>query len=432
MSNSDILIKNGRVVDPANGRDGAFDVLITGGRITKVEKGITKKSAVVIDASGMIVTPGLIDMHVHLREPGREDIETVRSGTRTAAAGGITSVCAMPNTMPPIDTGQMVRHLAGIIKKDAAANVYIVGAVTRHREGREIVDIGSIKREGAIALSDDGNSVQDASVMSAALEKARDQAMLIISHCEDTAISKNGVVNEGIIATKLGLRSIPKRSEYEFVKRDIELAKKANARIHIAHVSCKESVEIIRAAKKDGVAVTAETAPHYFTLYDEYCSKYDTRTKMNPPLRSTDDVKAVIRGLADGTIDAIASDHAPHGKHEKEIEFEFAAFGIIGLETLLPLSISQLIDHEVVTWSRLVELVAANPAKILGRVKKGSLSVGSDADITVIDPHCPWEYLKEDIVSQSKNSPFIDWQMSARARDVIVGGKIVLRNSALV
>ena len=422
-----MIIRHGLVIDPANDREGVFDILIKNGRIEKVSKDIKDRSERSLDASGKIVVPGLIDMHVHLREPGREDMETVASGTRAAVAGGITSLCAMPNTYPPIDSLKTVKLVKDIIKKNAVANVFIVGAVTDQRRGERLADARGIKKEGVIALTDDGNSVQNASVMLDAIKKAKENGLFLMSHCEDKAISKNGVVNEGIVATKLGLRGVPKRAEYEFVERDIRLAEKAKSDIHISHVSCKESVDIIRKAKKRGANVTAETAPHYFSLCDSCCETYDTRTKINPPLRSKEDVEAIKEGLKDGTIDAIATDHAPHGKHEKEIEFENAAFGIIGLETSLALAIINLLNGKVISWKRLVELMSAGPARILSLKNKGSLSPGKDADIAVIDPQMEWVYAKDSIISKSKNSPFIDWRFKGRVTDTIIGGRVVFQ-----
>jgi len=445
MSTS-ILIKQGRVIDPANKLDGVFDVLIENGRISRVAKNIEKKTKVIIDAKGKIVAPGLIDMHVHLREPGREDIETVASGTRAAARGGMTSVLAMPNTYPSMDSEKNVKHLNGIIKKDALINVFVAGAITKERAGKALVDMKAMKQALVVALSDDGNAIRDEEMMLSALKVAKKNNILLISHAEDVSISKKGVMNEGVTATKLGLRGIPKNAEYEFVKRDIALAEKAGAKIHIAHVSAKESVEAIRKAKKKGIKVTAETAPHYFSLDETACETYDTRTKMNPPLRSHEDVLAVKEGLADGTIDALATDHAPHGKHEKEVEFDSAAFGIIGLETALPLSIMNLvegrpkeapsseienIDREgkKISWVRLIELMSANPARILGLKTKGNLAKGSDADITIIDPEKEWVYKREDILSKSKNSPFIGQTLKGLASAVIVGGKVLKGNA---
>ena len=422
-----MIIKNGYIIDPANKRVGVFDIRIKDGKIAEISEKIDEAKEKIIDAKDKIVTPGLIDMHVHLREPGREDMETVKSGTRSAISGGMTGVCAMPNTEPAIDNVQIVKRLDAIIKNEAKTNVFITGAITKGRRGQELVDIEKMKKIGVVALSDDGNSVQDEALMLKALKEAKANDMLIISHCEDKTLSKSGVINQGLMATKLGLRGIPKKAEYEFVKRDIELAKKAKAKIHIAHVSCKESVDIIRKAKKEGVAATAETAPHYFSLEDTACETYDTRTKMNPPLRSADDVDAIKQGLGDGTIDAIASDHAPHGKHDKEVEFDIAAFGIIGLETSLGLAALNLVEAGIISWGKLVELMSLNPAKILGLKGKGALSVGCDGDITIIDPKKRWVYKREDIESKSSNSPFINKALIASVTDVIVGGKVAMK-----
>ncbi len=418
-----MIITNGRIIDPANKRDEISDILIKGSKIERVAKNIKAGKEETIDAKGKIVIPGIIDMHVHLREPGREDNETVLSGTKAAIAGGITSVCAMPNTYPIMDSIKTLNALNNIIKRDSSTNTYIISAITEERKGQKLVDIKGMKSKGIVAISDDGGSVQDNKIMQKALKKAREEDVLVISHCEDKTLSGKGVVNEGIVATKLGLRPISRKSEYAFVERDIDLAKKYKARLHIAHVSCKESVDIIRKAKKNGVNVTAEATPHHFNLTDTCCETYDTRTKMSPPLRSKSDVDAIKEALKDGTIDIIASDHAPHGKHEKEIVFERAAFGIIGLETSLALSIMALVDTKKISWNRLVELISLNPARILNLKKKGRLSPGCDADITIIDPNKRWTYKKETIVSKSKNSPFIDWQFKGKAVAAIVGGK---------
>jgi len=419
------LIKNGRVIDPANKRDGIFDILIENGKISKVAKDIKTTAKNIIDARDKIVTPGLIDMHVHLREPGREDIETVASGTAAAARGGITSILSMPNTYPAMDSRESIRALKKIIKKDSKVNVFISGAITKERAGEKMVDMKAMKKEEVLALTDDGNPVEKGDVMFSALKKAGENNLLLISHCEDKNLSKEGVVNEGITATKLGLRGIPRSAEYEFVKRDIELSKKAKAKLHIAHVSCRESVEAVEKAKKQGLKVTTEVTPHHFSLDENVCMNYDTRTKMNPPLRSAEDILVIKKALKNGTIDAIASDHAPHGKHEKEIEFENAAFGIIGLETSLALAIANLVDKKIITWTKLVELMSAAPAKILGLNKKGALSPGYDADITIIDPETEWVYTRNTIRSKSKNSPFINRRFKGKAVCTIVCGKIV-------
>lgn len=421
---NDYLIKNGRVIDPANNIDGVLDVLISGGKVEKPGKDLGGK-AEVIDAKGMIVAPGLVDMHAHLREPGREDEETVLTGTLAAIKGGFTSLACMPNTEPPLDNPAIIKSLKDIIRKDAAANVFIIGSITESRAGKRATDFHKMKKGGAVAVSDDGSSVDDEAVMSSALEQSKEEDLLIIAHCEDRKISENGVMNHGFTATKLGLKGIPSASEYERVKRDAELAKKASARIHIAHVSTKESVDIIRRAKKEGVKITSETAPHYFTLAEECCAAYDTDTKMNPPLRSGEDIEELKRGLKDGTIDVIATDHAPHTDSEKDVEFAFAPFGIIGLETALSLSIMELVEKGVLSWPELILKMSVNPSNILG-IGRGSLKRGSIADIVIIDPGIEYIYKKDSVVSRSKNSPFIDWTLKGRASKVFVGGRLVL------
>lgn len=424
------LIRNGRVISPADKIDGEFDILISDGKIEKIGKGLDEKCGKTIDAKGKIVVPGLVDMHAHLREPGREDKETVASGTRAAVRGAFTTVACMPNTEPTIDSSEAVSLLKNIIKKDALCNVAIVGAITVLRAGKEMTDFAGMKRSGAIAVSDDGSSVEDKKLMCGALKSAKINDMLLIEHCEDTKLSALGVVNKGFISTKMGLRGIAGASEYEMIKRDIELAEKCAARIHIAHVSCKESVEIIRKAKRTGVKVTAETAPHYFALTEECCQTYDTHTKMNPPLRTKEDLEAVKKGLADGTIDAIATDHAPHTDSEKDVEFDFAPFGIIGLETALSLAITELVEKKVLSWSELIEKMSFNPAKILG-LKAGGLKKGAPADIAVIDPQKEYIYKKDSIESKSRNSPFIGWRLKGKVTDVFVGGDLVMENEVI-
>lgn len=417
------LIKNARVIDPANKLDDICDILISDGKIEKVGKDITDK-AEIIDAKGLIAAPGLVDMHTHLREPGREDEETVLTGTGAAVSGGFTSVACMPNTDPALDNPAIIKTLKDIIKADAKANVFIVGTITEGRAGKRPTDFHKMKKEGVVAVSDDGSSVEDDKVIQEALEQSKEEGLLIIEHCEDSKISGGGVMNQGFIATKLGLKGIPKRSEYERVKRNVDLAKNTKAKIHIAHVSTKESVEIIRKAKKDGVSVTAETAPHYFSLTEECCATYDSNTKMNPPLRSKEDVEAIKAGLKDGTIDAIATDHAPHTDSEKDVEFAFAPFGIIGLETALSLSIMELVDKKVLSWPELITRMSVKPAAILG-IDRGNLKNGSAADIVLIDPDKEYTYTKDSIESKSKNSPFINWILKGKAVKVFVNGKPV-------
>jgi dihydroorotase len=330
----------------------------------------------------------------------------------------------MPNTTPAIDVVEVVEDLVGIIKKDALINVFICAAITRGREGKELTDFVKLKKAGAVAISDDGASVEDDGLMQSAFKLAKKSGINVICHSEDKSLSAGGVVNAGFTATRLGLRGVSKESEYKRVARDIELAHKAGIAVHIAHISCKETVEIIREAKNKGIKVTCETAPHYFSLSDEAVLAYDTNMKINPPLRSKDDVEAIKQGLKDGTIDAIASDHAPHTENEKEIEFDRAEFGVVGLETELAVSITELIEAEVCSWSKLVEKLSLNPAKILG-IDKGTLSVGADADIVVISPEEEWVVRKNELVSKSKNSPFIGRTLKGRVDCTVCKGKVV-------
>lgn len=424
------LIKNGRVVDPSGNIDEVRDILISGGKIEDSGKNLSGK-AEIIDAKGKIVAPGFVDMHVHLREPGREDKETVKTGTRAAIRGGFASVVCMPNTEPAIDNAAAVKNLKSIIKKDALCGVFITGAITVGRKGRELTKFGEMRREGVVAVSDDGNSVGDEGLMLAALKLCKKESLILIDHCEDKEISASGVMNKGFMSTKMGLKGIPRTAEYERVKRDIALAAKAGAKIHIAHVSCRESVDIIRKAKKEGVAVTAETAPHYFALTEECCVTYDTNTKMNPPLRAKEDVEAIKKALADGTIDVIATDHAPHTDSEKDVEFDIAPFGIIGLETALSLAVSELIDTKILSWSELIRKISLNPSSILN-IEKGSLAKGRDADIVIIDPDKAYVYKKDSVESKSKNSPFIGWSLKAKPSFMMIGGSLLMKDESIM
>lgn len=424
------LIKNGHVVDPANKIDGVMDILIFGGKIERIEKDISAQKGEIIDAKNCIVAPGLVDMHTHLREPGREDEETVLTGTRAAVKGGFTTVACMSNTEPPLDNPAIIKTLKEIIAHDALCNVSIVGCATEGRVGKRPTDFHKMKKEGVAAVSDDGSCVEDEKVMTEAMQQSKEEGLLIIEHCEDKKISGSGVMNQSFTSTKLGLRGIKRESEYELVKRDIELAKKLSARIHIAHVSTKESVGLIRKAKNAGVKVTAETAPHYFSLTEECCATYDTNTKMNPPLRSKEDVEGIKEGLKDGSIDVIATDHAPHTDSEKDVEFDFAPFGIIGLETALSLSIMELVEKNIISWVGLITKMSVNPAKILG-IKGGSLKKGTIADIVIIDPNKEYTYTKDSIESKSSNSPFINWILKGKAASVFVGGRLVMKDLKL-
>ena len=421
-----LLIKNGLVIDPANKIEEVMDILVSGTKISKVAKGINVSSDTVIDAKDKIVMPGIVDMHVHLREPGREDKETVATGTKAAAKGGVTSVLAMPNTLPVIDCAKNVDRLKDIVKNTAAIDVFIAGAITVARSGKKLCEISALKNSGAVAISDDGSSVDSVEIMSEALAKAKKEKLLVICHCEDRSLSGRGVVNKGFTSTRLGLRGISNESEYKRVERDIKLAEKSDAPIHIAHVSCKESVEVIARAKKKGIKVTAETAPHYFALNEDAVLDYHTNMKINPPLRGKDDVEAIKDGLKKGTIDVIASDHAPHTENEKEIEFEHAASGTIGLETTLSVSVTELIEAGLMSWSDLAKKMSYNPARILG-IDKGTLGVGCDADIVIFSPEKEWVVKKKNFVSKSKNSAFIGKKLKGVVEYTIHKGEVVYK-----
>ena len=419
-----MLIKNGRVLDPANNIDDSLDIFIEGNIIKKVAKGIkAEASAKVIDAKGKIVAPGLIDIHTHLREPGFEYKETIRTGTMAAAAGGFTAICCMPNTNPINDNRAVTEFILSKSAKEGIVNVLPIGAITKGSQGKALAEISDMVNAGCVAISDDGKGVMDAEVMRRGLEYTKAFDIPVIAHCEDANLSSGGVMNEGFASTTLGLRGIPKAAEEVMVVRDIALAELTGARLHIAHVSSAGSVESIRTAKKRGVKVTCETCPHYFTLTEDAVIGYNTNAKVNPPLRTKEDVKAIKEGLKDGTIDIIASDHAPHAVHEKEIEFDYASFGMIGLETSLPL-ILNLVREGVLTLKDAIAKATINPARLL-KLKKGTLSEGADADITIIDPESEWVVDVNNLKSKSKNTAFAGMKMKGRAVMTIVGGKIV-------
>lgn len=412
-------IANGRIIDPVNNIDRIGDLLVRDGVIAEPDQPVPADTPV-IDAGGCWVVPGLIDMHVHLREPGEEYKEDILSGAKAAASGGFTAVACMPNTKPVNDNAAitaMIRAKAA----EAAVRVYPVGAISLGSEGHQLAEYGEMKAAGAVAVSDDGRPVRDSQLMRRALEYASNFDLPVISHSEESTLS-TGVMNEGPVSTQLGLKGIPTAAESIMVYREIALAEFTGTRVHIAHVSTAMSVELIRAAKARGVRVTAETAPHYFTLTDEAVIDYDTNTKMNPPLRSAADREAIRAALADGTLDAIATDHAPHSILEKELEFDTAANGIIGLETSLPLGLA-LVREKVVEAARLIELMSVNPARILG-VPGGSLSPGMAADLTLIDPQRAFVYTADQVVSKSRNTPFLGWKLQGRAVMTMVGGNI--------
>jgi dihydroorotase len=423
----DLLIKGGRVIDPAQQIDEKLDIRIENGKIKELGKKLAAgKSVEVIDATGLIVTPGLIDMHVHLRDPGQEYKEDIVSGTRAAAAGGFTSVACMPNTNPVNDNKAVTSYIITKAKAEGLVNVFPVGCITQGSKGEKLAEMGDLKEAGCVAVSDDGRPLTDPELMRRALEYAKGMEITLISHSEDLGLSGDGLMNDGFTATELGLKGIPWVAEDAATARDVYLAEFSNSPIHIAHVSTKGAVQIIRDAKARGVKVTCETAPHYFTLTEDAVRGYDTNAKMNPPLRTSDDVAAIKAGLADGTIDAIATDHAPHHSDEKDVEFALASNGIIGLETALSLSLT-LVHDKVLDLSTLVGKLSANPARILG-LNRGILEPGAIADITIIAPDREWTVEKATIASKSKNSPFIGGTMKGQAVYTIVGGKIVHTN----
>ena len=433
MSKS-ILIKSGRVVDPSQNVDSEMDLLIESGKISKAQKTISTKAQVTIPASGKIVLPGLVDIHTHLRDPGRPDKETIASGTRAAALGGFTTVACMPNTDPPIDTEAVVEYVLSKAKLEGVVNVLPIACITKGREGKQLTEMGTLLELGAVAFSDDGSPVVDTSAMRRAMEYANQFGAVIISHCEDLDLSSGGMMNEGATSTRVGLRGIHPLAEEIMVARDIMLAsafcRKGGARLHIAHVSTARSVELIKRAKNDGMAVTCETAPHYFTLTDSAVEGYNTNAKVNPPLRTESDVAAIISGLKDGTIDAIATDHAPHTIEEKRVEFDRAASGMIGLETALPLVLTELVRTKTLTLRQAVDKMTSSPSRALN-LRKGTLKPGSDADVIIVDPENEYTYDVSKSASMSRNSPFNGWKLRGSVEVTIVGGEIVVKAGKL-
>jgi dihydroorotase len=421
-----ILLKNGRIIDPANRVDKKASLLVEKGKIQAIFTPRQKtpplpKKLQSIDLQGKWIVPGLIDMHVHLREPGEEHKETIETGTKAAAAGGFTAVACMPNTNPVNDC-QSVTRLILEKAENAYARVYPVGAISKGLQGDSLAEFGEMKKAGAVAVTDDGKPVTESQLMRRALEYASNHNLMVISHSEDFSLSRNGAMNEGFVSTSMGLMGIPSIAEEIMVYRDLALAEYTGSPLHLAHISTLESINLIRLAKQKGSPVTAETAPHYFSLTEEAVKDYNTNAKMNPPLRTQKDLEAIIEALSDGTIDVIATDHAPHSILEKDIEFDQAANGIIGLETAVPMTLA-LFRKGHIDEARLVELLSSNPAKILG-VKGGSLTIGSDADIAVIDPEHSFILDEKNIASKSKNSPFLGVKLQGKALLTICGGKI--------
>ena len=419
-----LLIKNGHIIDPANKVEGKLDLLIADGKIAKLGKpgSLPANGAEVIDASGKLVVPGLIDMHVHLREPGYEYKETIATGTAAAKAGGFTAVCCMPNTNPVNDSRSVTEFILSQAANEALARVFPIGAITKGSKGEELAEMGELHEAGCKGISDDGKPVMRAAVMRRAMEYSTIFDIAVISHCEDASLAAQGVMNEGFVSTELGLRGIPNAAEDVMTARDIELAELTGARLHICHVSTAGSVRMIREAKQRGVKVTAETCPHYFSLTDEAVRGYHTMAKMNPPLRTADDVAAIRQGLKDGTLDVIATDHAPHALDEKSVEFDAAPFGIVGLETSVGLSF-KLVQEGILSMADLITRMSTTPARII-KSGGGMLSVGAEADITIIDPDLDWTVNASQFLSKSKNTPFDGWKLKGKAVRTIVEGRI--------
>jgi dihydroorotase len=418
-----ILITNGTVLDPSRVFEQRKDVLIRDGRIAAIGNKLGRADRT-IDAGGCFVTPGLVDIHVHFREPGDEEEETIASGAMSAVRGGFTSVCCMPNTRPALDNEAQIEFVRRESERVGLANVHPVGAITKGREGRELAEIGSMGERGAIAFSDDGVGVADASVMRKALQYARTFDALIMQHCEEPTLS-GGAMHGGLVSTSLGLPGIPAEAEQLMIARDLLLNRTIGCRYHVQHISTAGSVELVRQAKAQGQThVTAEVAPHHLLLTDEGCRGYDTNYKMNPPLRTQGDIDACIRGIVDGTIDCLATDHAPHQAEEKELEFAHAPFGIIGLELALGLYIRALVEPGHIDWMRLVDLMSTRPARIVKLAGRGELSEGAVADVTIIDPQRRWTVDVESLASKSRNCPYHGWTLQGRAIATIVGGEV--------
>lgn len=425
------LLKGGRVIDPAQGLDTTADVLIDDGRIDRVDHDLTVEDAVVIEVpAGCIVCPGLIDMHVHLREPGQEHKETIASGVAAALAGGFTAVACMPNTDPINDTASVTDLILKKASQANGAHVYPIGAVTRGSDGTQMVEIGELHAAGCVALSDDGRPVATALLMRRAMEYAGMFDMPIIDHCEDPSLKGDGVAHEGYQAAALGLRGIPGAAEEIIVERDVTVAGLTGGRFHVAHLSSAGSLRAVRSGKDRGIAVTCEVAPHHFILTDEALVGYDTHVKMNPPLRAAADVEAMLGGLADGTVDVIATDHAPHHADEKALEFDRAPFGIIGLETAVSLSLDRLVHAGVIGLPRLIELLSTNPARIL-KVPGGNLTPGSPADITILAPDLAVTVTASTFRSRAVNTPFDGWQLRGGVAATLVGGRTLYVNEAV-
>ncbi|RME69282.1 MAG: dihydroorotase [Nitrospirae bacterium] len=417
-----LLLKNCWIVDPSQNLNTKGDILIERGKIKSLGRARTSGSVKTFDAKGCLVIPGVVDIHTHLREPGQEHKETIRTATEAALSGGVTSVCCMANTSPVNDNPTVTRYILQKASLEARVDVYPIGAVTKGLQGKELAELGLMVEAGCVAFSDDGHPIMDSMVMKRALEYLKRFDRVLISHCEDKSLSAGGTMNEGPVSYKLGLRGIPSEAEVIMIKRDIELASLTGGKLHIAHVSTRGGVEAIRQAKKAGIPVTAETCPHYFLLTDEAVEDYNTMAKVNPPLRSKKDLEAIIEGLSDGTIDVIASDHAPHHRDEKLCEFDRAAFGISGVETLLLLSL-ELYHKKVLSIEELARKLTINPANVVG-IPKGTLKTGAQADLVVVDLNSRTTIDASRFLSLGKNTPFHNWTVNSRIVARVFKGKL--------
>ncbi|HZZ41827.1 MAG TPA: dihydroorotase [Tepidisphaeraceae bacterium] len=419
---SSLLIQHGTILDPSQNLERKTNLLIKDGHIAAIGDNVPPADQT-IDATGSYVTPGLIDVHVHFRQPGDEEEETIATGSAAAVAGGFTTVCCMPNTKPALDTEAAIDFVLEESARVNLANVFPIGAITKSRAGKELAEIGAMHARGAVAFSDDGVGVNDPSVMRKALQYSKMFDTVLMQHCEDEHLG-GGAMHAGVVSTSLGLPGIPAEAEQLMIARDLLLNRTIQCRYHVQHISTAWSVELIRRAKRDGQTVTAEVAPHHLLLTDESCRGYDTRFKMNPPLRTAADVQACIAGVVDGTIELLATDHAPHLAEEKELEFQYAPNGIIGLEGALALYIKALVTPGHIPWLKLIELMSTNGARLVKLQNKGSLQIGSDADITIINPNLEWTITPEDFQSKSRNSPFANWKVQGRATHTIVAGAV--------
>lgn len=416
-----LLIKNGRVIDPANKRDGRFDVLIDRGKITDIQPSIPANGSKTVDASGKLVVPGLVDLHTHLREPGREDQETVETGSAAAVRGGFTTICAMPNTTPAIDHRGVVDLVHQAAARCGLATVRVIGAITKGRQGKELTDFGELFDAGCVALSDDGHPVADSFLMRRALEYAKIFGRPLIQHAEDPSLAAGGVMHEGIVSTTLGLRGIPAEAESVLIARDLALVELTGGWVHVAHLSSAQSVELIRQAKRRGLRVTCEVTPHHLALTHEAVGEFDTRAKVNPPLRTEQDRLSLIEGLRDGTIDCIATDHAPHTDWEKGADFDSAPFGTSALETALSVCVETLVVPGLLTWSQLIEKLTIAPARIAG-LDAGTLRVGAAADLVLVDPSAQWTVDPQQFASHGRHSPFAGRTLTGVVARVLRGG----------